>query len=84
MSDTREPLATPPIRLWRGSRMWHNDGMRSFRVAPTEPGVESHHFWTIIAIAEDGSESVAGTYETMTAALAAKDVLDQQESDIHS
>jgi hypothetical protein len=58
--------------------------MRSFKVAPTEPDREVRHFWMVIAVADDGREVVTGTYETMSAAQAAKDVLDQGEADIRS
>ena len=58
--------------------------MRSFRIVPTELGRETPHHWMVVAIADDGTEVVAGTYETMGAAETAKTILDQQEADIRS
>jgi len=46
--------------------------------------VDTHHLWAVIAVADDGTESVAATYETLGAAEAAKTVLDRQEADIRS
>jgi hypothetical protein len=51
---------------------------------PTELGRETHHHWMVVAVSDDGSEVVAGVYESMSAAEAAKTVLDQHEADIYS
>ena len=53
--------------------------MRTFRIAPANPGHDAHHDWNVIATEEDGTEVTVETYATMAEAEAAKRVFEQQE-----
>ena len=58
--------------------------MRTFKIVPLSQGSDTHHLWQLVVVEEDGTESVAGTYDTMHAAEHAKGVLEQGEVDIRS
>ncbi len=53
--------------------------MRIFKTKPLDPGHETHHLWTLIAVEEDGTEVTLDTYATMAEANAAKAVLERQD-----
>jgi hypothetical protein len=56
--------------------------MRTFRIAPNNPGHDVHHAWLLIATEEDGSEVTIETYDTMAEAEAARAVLAREETDL--
>jgi hypothetical protein len=58
--------------------------MRTFKIAPAEPGQDAHHLWVLIATEDDGATAEVGTYETMKDAESAKAVLERQEVDVRS
>ena len=58
--------------------------MRTFKIVPLNQGADTHHLWQVVVVEEDGTESVAGTYDAMHEAENAKGVLEQGEVDIRS
>ncbi len=53
--------------------------MRTFQIMPTSPGHHVHHFWALVATAEDGTEVTVETYETREEAARAKATLERSE-----
>jgi len=58
--------------------------MRTFEIRPVEQERDAHDLWVLVAMEDDGTEVVAGEYQTMAEAEEAKVALEQGDVDIRS
>jgi len=58
--------------------------MRTFQIRPGDRQHDAHHLWVLVAVDDDGEETVIGNYQTMREAEAAKVALEQGDVDVRS